>query len=835
MIASRTRYRFFQINSLPAAKQGIKMLRSFFESMSLARRLSLGFVSVLLLLVAVAITSAYALKLQGDRVKRIVEVNNIKTAKASELMEHLSDLSIRARSAALFTDMDHKQLSSEIKGAANAEKSFLKIEKVLHELTSGTNGTDEERALMAEIFAAGKKLLPETADAIERASDADIVGSVMTLSNRVRPAEAVLRAKVSALIEMQARTNEAASIDVLSLQRKVFATIGILVAAALFGGALIAWRITRSVTGPITGMQTTMTEIATSQDFSRRVPVDRMDEIGLSIVAFNAMIGKIQESSLQLKQKTADIQAMMQYIPQGILTIQDGNKVHPEFSAYLETILETQDIAGRDVMDLIFADSQCNSEIRSQVEAVISASVGEDAMNFEFNEHLLVREVEKQLPGGKPKILDLSWSPITEEGGTVVRVMLCVRDVTEMKKLAAQADAQKRELEIIGQILAINQEKFHEFVGGAAKFLEENRQLMQAVGESPEEPVDPEIITQMFRNMHTIKGNARTYGLLHLTNQVHEAEQTYDVLRKDPEARWDPQVLLEQLTSAQSAIEEYAHINEVKLGRRGPGHRGGVDKFLMVQIDSVQQAISVLECVDWEQMNSVRDAVAQVHNCLALIGTEKVDNLLAGVSDSLVSLAKELGKEVPISTIEDHGIAIKSQSADMLRNVFMHLYRNSMDHGIETAAERVAKGKDPAGHIRLEVQLREGTLQFKLRDDGRGLAMGLIRKTALEKGLITEDQSLSPHEIAQLIFKPGFSTAEQVTEISGRGVGMDAVKSFVEREGGSIELSFLDADAGQSVSEGYRPFETVLTLPAKCAVQSKQDSVGTAQPVLEAA
>ena len=293
--------------------------------------------------------------------------------------------------------------------------------------------------------------------------------------------------------------------------------------------------------------------------------------------------------------------------------------------------------------------------------------------------------------------------------------------------------------------------------------------------------------------------------------------------------------VLEQLTSAQSAIEEDAHINEVKLGRRGPGRRGGVDKFLMVQIDSVQQAIGVLERVDWEQMNSVRHAVEQVHNCLALIGTEKVDNLLAGVSDSLVSLAKELGKEVPISTIEDHGIAIKSQIADLLRNVFMHLYRNSMDHGIETAAERVAKGKDPAGHIRLEVLLLEGKLQFKLRDDGRGLAMGLIRKIALEKGLITEDQSLSPHEIAQLIFKPGFSTAEQVTEISGRGVGMDAVKNFVEREGGSIELSFLDADAGHSASEGYRPFETVLTLPAKCAVQSKQDSVGTAQPVLETA
>ncbi|XVJ69109.1 MAG: cell wall metabolism sensor histidine kinase WalK [Rhizobacter sp.] len=290
------------------------MFTSLFASMSLARRLSLGFLSVLALLLAVAITSSYAIKLQGERVQRIVQINNVKTAMASQLMEDISDLATRARSAALFTDMDHKQLDVEFKAAESAVSSFSKTEQALTAMMLGVNGTDQERQLMADISAAGKKLLPETRDALEKAIDADIVGSVMTLSNRVRPAEAVLRTKVTELIDLQAKINEEANSDMLTMQRNVFATVGILVVVALVGGALIAWRITKSVTGPITGMQTTMTDIATSQDFSRRVPVDRMDEIGLSIVAFNAMIGKIQESSAQLKQKTADIQAMMQYI-----------------------------------------------------------------------------------------------------------------------------------------------------------------------------------------------------------------------------------------------------------------------------------------------------------------------------------------------------------------------------------------------------------------------------------------------------------------------------------------------------------------------------------------
>ena len=592
-----------------------------------------------------------------------------------------------------------------------------------------------------------------------------------------------------------------------------------LVVVSLLGGALIAWRITASVTGPITSMQTTMTEIATSQDFSRRVPVDRMDEVGLSIVAFNAMIEKIQESSTQLKQKTADIQAMMQYIPQGILTVQGGNRVHPEFSAYLETILETPDIAGRDVMELVFSNSQCDAEIQSQVEAAISACIGEDAMNFEFNAHLLVSEVQKTMPDGRVKMLDLGWSPITDESDTVVRVMLCVRDITEIQQLAAEAGAQKRELEIIGQILAINQEKFHAFVDSSVQFLAENQQRIEAVGRDADRGIDPEVMTQLFRNMHTIKGNARTYGLLHLTNTVHEAEQSYDALRQSPNAvaDWDQEKLLDELSRTRSAVEEYAHINETKLGRKGPGRRGGVDKFLMVHKDQIQQALGVLDSLDWNTPGAAMDSVRRVHNGLALIGTNTIDSILAGVTDSLPSLAKELGKEAPHSTVQDHGIAIKNQVADLVRNVFMHLYRNAMDHGIESAAQRVAQGKSAAGRIQLELFLTEAHLQLTLRDDGRGLAVDFIRRKALEKGMIAEDQPLSPEEIAQLIFKPGFSTAEKVTEVSGRGVGMDAVKGFVEREGGSIELRFLSADNGSN--DGFRPFETVINLPAKFAIQ----------------
>ena len=134
-------------------------------------------------------------------------------------------------------------------------------------------------------------------------------------------------------------------------------------------------------------------------------------------------------------------------------------------------------------------------------------------------------------------------------------------------------------------------------------------------------------------------------------------------------------------------------------------------------------------------MAAMRAAHQRVHNMLRMLGTVRVQEALEGIVESLPSLAKELSKEAPIVTIEDHNIVLRTQIADLLKNVFMHLYRNSIDHGIESAEKRLAKGKPAAGHINLDVSLADGRVVLKLGDDGAGLAVALIRQRAVEKGL----------------------------------------------------------------------------------------------------
>jgi chemotaxis protein histidine kinase CheA len=315
--------------------------------------------------------------------------------------------------------------------------------------------------------------------------------------------------------------------------------------------------------------------------------------------------------------------------------------------------------------------------------------------------------------------------------------------------------------------------------------------------------------------MHTIKGNARTYGLRHITDAVHETEQTYSELRADSAKAWEPEAMLAQLANVRALVEEFQTLNETKLGRKGPGRRGNVERYLMVQKSQVADAIALIDSTDANESAVARETLERLRAILSLVGTEKVDQALSGVIESMPSLARELGKEPPEVHISDNGIVVRSQVVGLLKNVFTHAFRNAVDHGLETADVRLAAGKPPSGRIDLDLQLTSSALQMTLRDDGAGLAIGKLRRRAIDTGVMTDVDaaSSSPESLANLMFSSGFSTAEKVTEVSGRGVGMNAVRAFLKAEGGDVAVRFLD----EGDAADWRRFEFVISLPSKFA------------------
>jgi len=402
---------------------------------------------------------------------------------------------------------------------------------------------------------------------------------------------------------------------------------------------------------------------------------------------------------------------------------------------------------------------------------------------------------------GREKILELDWDPIISESGEVDKLMVTVRDVTELKALEAEAEGQKRELAIIGEILAVDAAKFKDFLSTAEDFLAECRQLIEANTSK-----DLDVIASLFRAMHTVKGNARTYGLSQITDIVHEVESTYDDLRKNEDVQWNQIQLLKELSGAEDIIAKYAHVFREKLGRDGEAASGA-----SLDPERVSSWLERIHSVTQEDMSAnVKSVVSDAYSMLMSLEAKPLEAVISDVIGSANSLADQLGKGKPAIEIDDAGILVKSHAHTTLNNIFMHVFRNAMDHGIEGVEERQKKGKPDSGKISLKVTTDENGANLAVRDDGRGIAISRIYKMAIEKGIYQSDAPKpSAAEIANLIFSSGFSTAEAVTDVSGRGVGMDAVKGFLEKEGGSIEVILDDGNE----DDDFRSFITNIRIP----------------------
>jgi len=150
-------------------------------------------------------------------------------------------------------------------------------------------------------------------------------------------------------------------------------------------------------------------------------------------------------------------------------------------------------------------------------------------------------------------------------------------------------------------------------------------------------------------------------------------------------------------------------------------------------------------------------------------------------------VSRKVGKNVQLIA-EGEETEIDRNMVDVINDPLMHMVRNSVDHGIESPEERERAGKPREGIVRLSSYHSAGSVVVEIADDGRGLDRDAILAKAREKGLISEDVSLTDREIFNLVFEPGFSTAKQVTDVSGRGVGMDVVKKNIESLRGQVEI-----------------------------------------------
>jgi two-component system chemotaxis sensor kinase CheA len=168
---------------------------------------------------------------------------------------------------------------------------------------------------------------------------------------------------------------------------------------------------------------------------------------------------------------------------------------------------------------------------------------------------------------------------------------------------------------------------------------------------------------------------------------------------------------------------------------------------------------------------------------------QPIGNAWAKLPRLVRDLARDLSKKLDLRMIGAE-TELDRQVLEMVKDPLTHMVRNCADHGIETPAERVAAGKPEMGTITLNAHHVGGHIVVEIGDDGRGIAVDRIRKKVIANGLATEAElaSMNEQQIQQFVFRPGFSTAEAITNISGRGVGLDVVRTNIEKIGGTVEL-----------------------------------------------
>ena len=170
-----------------------------------------------------------------------------------------------------------------------------------------------------------------------------------------------------------------------------------------------------------------------------------------------------------------------------------------------------------------------------------------------------------------------------------------------------------------------------------------------------------------------------------------------------------------------------------------------------------------------------------------------VSNIVNRLDRTVRSVSNKLGKKVDL-VVKGEGTELDKTVLEEITDPLLHLVRNALDHGIESPADRLAAGKSENATLQIEA-LNQGTqVTIRVSDDGGGLNLEKIRERAIERGMIKEDQEVTQDELSSLIFLPGFSTAAKLTDVSGRGVGMDVVRDAVQRLKGSISV---DSETGQ--------------------------------------
>jgi signal transduction histidine kinase/HPt (histidine-containing phosphotransfer) domain-containing protein len=462
---------------------------------------------------------------------------------------------------------------------------------------------------------------------------------------------------------------------------------------------------------------------------------DEIGELGSALeTTRQSLRGLFQNLEGLVAERTATIKMILDNVRSGFLLIDGSQTVQPGYSLSCERLFAKNGLAGHKLIEALGLAAGAGEHFELCV-----AQVFDDFLPEEVS----LEQIPRRAKVGD-RTLAVEGSTVRKADGSVGSILLTVTDVTDLEKVEGE-NRQNRALIRILQNLAA----FREFVKETRGRLADARAALDR---------GDEVVVR--RELHTLKGNLAAFGLEELAAQVHHIEDQSAIAAGDIAALTD-------------AVKQFLAARRDMLGVRFS--EGGAESVAVAN-------------EAFEQLERVAAGTPGVLQWIHDVRKVTVQSMMGPMADYLERVAEARGKIVKFEVIGGNTRVDGEIFKPIITNL-IHLLRNSVDHGIEPAVDRGAK--DAVGRLTLRFTEAGGKLEIRVQDDGRGIDAEKVKASAVRNGRMTAEAAarLGAEQALDLIFLDGLSTAEAVSEISGRGVGMSAVREAVLALGGSMKVS----------------------------------------------
>jgi HPt (histidine-containing phosphotransfer) domain-containing protein/HAMP domain-containing protein len=507
----------------------------------------------------------------------------------------------------------------------------------------------------------------------------------------------------------------------------------------------------RVIVNPVLRIGQVVTRVGEG-DLDTRAEIKSADELGSLAEKINAMISGLKEKN-RLEMQNRVIEARNQEnrkyldnILEGLLLVGRDYRISDQYSRHLTQLFGTEEVAGVYLPDFIYPGSDAHAEERRELEQFLKMLFENTSTDIEMIlsiNPLANKRLEVPDNGGSREIVvDANFQRIYSEG-EVINVMIIFEDKTEIvetqKQLEEERQRSQSELENIATLLQIGPEAFTEFQ-------EEAEAAIDRLTAAHRDRSAPDELQSLLRDTHSLKGNARYLGFRRFGEQAHALE---DIISE----------LQDQTRSWEEAGEQYE----------------GLIRAMREELDRSRE---------------IQDKFTRFAGG-AGAGEEGSRGItLSGFLEQLEKMTADIAEEQK----KDVEMTVRRKVDELphlqrLRNPLIHLVRNSIDHGIEDQYERLTAGKSAQAVIGVEVGRDGDGYKIVITDDGGGIDFDAVRARGEEKGLLDPEKEYSEKQLLSLLFSASFSTRTETTELSGRGVGLDAVYDAVSRLGGHITVA----------------------------------------------